>query len=59
MNDFPGKHAESQRDDALFMVGDCLKQKLFVVLGQDWVLAGLEEPIDFGLKITDVLVGPF
>lgn len=59
VNDFASKNAEPERDDALFMVRDCLKESIFVVLGDDWVFAGLKEGVNLGLKIVDVLVRPF
>lgn len=58
MNNFPGKHSEARRDRAASMILDCLRNRLVVLIADEWISAFLKEPTDFGLKVTDVLVGP-
>jgi hypothetical protein len=59
VDDFTRDDAVADWDGAIPMVVNSLKEKLVVILGQDGVFAFLKEPCDFGLQITDTLVGPF
>jgi len=59
MNDLASKHTESWWNDQLLMIMNSVKEQLFIVLGENWVLAALKECGEFKLKIADVLVGPY
>jgi hypothetical protein len=59
VDNFSSKNAESQRNLQRLMVMDSLRVLLVVELWEDWVFAFLKEPGDLGLKIEDVLLGPF
>jgi hypothetical protein len=58
VDDLAGQDAESERNLTTSMVFDCLRNHLLVVVTQDGVFALIEKGRDFGLKISDVLVGP-
>ena len=59
MNGLPGKNAEAGRNISALVVLQDLKEKLCIVLGENGVFAFVKEPLDFGLKIKDILAGPF
>lgn len=59
MDNFPSEHTKAEWDRAILVILDCLQKQLSVVLWKNWVFATLKETCDFGLKIADVLVGPF
>src|ERR1017187_722633 len=58
VDDFSGQDAESGRNLTASMVFECLRNHLLIVVAEDRVYALIEKGRDFGLKITDVLVGP-
>lgn len=59
VQDFPGEHVKTNRNDALSMVRNCLERSLSIVISPSGVIVFLEESRDFLLKIEDVLLGPF
>lgn len=59
VDDLASEHPEPHRDRPISMVLHSIKNAVVVHIGHDWVLAGLKKKVDFGLKIADVLVGPF
>lgn len=59
VDNFSGQNAEPEGNPQLSVVLKCLLQSLVISIGDDWVFASVKEPIDFGLKIDDILVGPF
>lgn len=58
VNDLSRQHTKAQGDGAISMVLDCLQKKLVVLIAEDGILAFLEKPINLGLQIKDVLLGP-
>ena len=54
-----GENRESEWYAQRVEVLQFLAKRLNVFITHDWVLAFLEESGDLGLKINDVLVGPF
>lgn len=59
MDDFPRKNAEAKRNCELAMIINRLLPFLVLRIGDSRIFAGLKEGADLGLKIQDVLVGPF
>ena len=59
MCDLADENAEAQRDGSLAVVLHSLSEKLHIILWETGVFAFFKKPIDFDLKIKDVLVGPF
>lgn len=59
MKNLSGENCESERNFPAVMVIRFLHEYLKTFITDDWVLAVLEKPGDFNLKINDVLVGPF
>ena len=58
VDNFAGEHAKPERDGALAVVLDCLRNNLLVVIAENRVFALLKKSCDFSLKIEDVLLGP-
>ena len=53
------KHAEAQRDDLVSVIGRRFLPKLVIWMGDGWILPLLDEGVDLGFEIDDILVGPF
>lgn len=58
MNGLSRQNSETQWDGKILVVLNLLQEKLVVILAENWVFAVLKEPLDFGLQIEDVLLGP-
>lgn len=59
VDDLASQHTQTWWNDQILMVMESIKEQLFIVLGENWVLAFLKEPGDFHIEIANVLVGPF
>lgn len=59
VNRFPGEHGEAQRDHLASMIVNRFLPELVIKLGENWVLAILNEGVDLSFQIQDVLIGPF
>jgi hypothetical protein len=58
MNDLSGQYSKAERDRAIPVILDLLKEKLFVILAENGVVAFIKKPINLQLQIEDVLLGP-
>lgn len=59
MDNLAGKDAEAERNRQRLVIFESLRMFLVVYLGHDGVVAFLKEPGNLGLKIDDVLIGPY
>jgi hypothetical protein len=59
VDDLSAKNTKAQWDAKLLEVRERLVMFLTVYLGHDGIFAFLNERGDFGVEISDVLVGPF
>lgn len=59
MNDFSCKDAETQWNALSSMVVDRFLPHLGIFMGDGWVLATVDESLDFGMQVDDILIGPF
>jgi hypothetical protein len=59
VDNLASENAKAERNRSTLMILHGLQKQLRVVLWNDGISAFLKEPIDLGLKIKDVLVGPF
>jgi hypothetical protein len=59
VEDFSGQNAKTSRNREILEIFDSLAMLIAVYLGHDRVFAFLKEPANLGLKIDDVLIGPF
>lgn len=59
VDNLASEHTEAEWDRKLLMILNSLKVELVLWIGEDGVLAGLKKPGDFGIEITDVLLGPY
>lgn len=57
MNNFAREHGEAERNRAMHMVLNRLRDQLLVVIADEWIFAFLKESGDLSLKIEDVLAG--
>ena len=58
VDDFTGKYAEKQWDRLRLVIVKDFLPRLRTWIGNDWVLAALDEGVDLGIQIGDVLIGP-
>jgi sulfur transfer complex TusBCD TusB component (DsrH family) len=59
VNHFTREYAKPWWNETLFMVLNSLKQQDGVILWKDGILALLEKPEQFRIKIADTLSSPF
>jgi hypothetical protein len=59
VDDLSNQNTEAFRDDEVSMIVNRFLPSLVICIGEDWVFAEPEELQDFGVKVDDVLVGPF
>lgn len=59
VDDFSNQHAEPLRDDEVSMIVNRFLPSLVICIGENWIFAAPKESEDFGVKVDDVLVGPF
>lgn len=59
MNDLTSQYTEAPGDLQGSMIVERFFPSLILCIGNDWVLAFLEEDHDFAIKIDDILIGPF
>jgi hypothetical protein len=59
MHNFSSENAKAGRHDPIAVIVNRILPKLVVWAGDNWILPLLNEDINLGLEIKDVLVGPF
>ena len=59
MNDLTSQYTEALGDLQGSMVVERFLPSPILCIGNNWVLAFLEEARDFAIKIDDILIGPF